>query len=67
MKNTRVTLVPFTADDREQFISDNQLAFKHGALEKFGMRDDSTNDEDEIISRETIENVLMLPITKHTA
>ena len=24
MKNTKVTLVPLTADDREQFIFDNQ-------------------------------------------
>ena len=31
MKNTRVTLVPLTAEDREQFILDNQWAFKYGA------------------------------------
>ena len=29
MKNTKVTLVPLTADDREQFILDNQWAFNH--------------------------------------
>ena len=32
MKNTNVTLVALTQDDREQFILDNQWAFKHGAL-----------------------------------
>ena len=39
MKNTRVTLVPLEADDREQFILDNQWAFKYGAMEEFGERD----------------------------
>ena len=32
MRNTKVTLVPLTADDREQFILDNQWAFKYGAM-----------------------------------
>ena len=36
MKNTRVTLVPLTEDDREQFILDNQRAFKYEATEEFG-------------------------------
>ena len=58
MKNTKVTLVPLEAYDREQFILDNQLAFKYGAMEEFGMRDDSTDDEGEIISRETIERCI---------
>ena len=40
MKNTRVDLVPLTAEDRERFILDNQWAFKHGALVEFGERDD---------------------------
>ena len=40
MKNTKVTLVPLTNDDREQFILDNQWAFKYGAIEEFGKRDD---------------------------
>ena len=39
MKNTTVTLVPLTEDDREQFILDNQRAFKYGAIGEFGMRD----------------------------
>ena len=55
MKNTKVTLVPLTADDREQFILDNQWAFKYGALMEFGERDDHIDDEGEIISRATIE------------
>ena len=55
MKNTTVTLLPLTADDREQFILDNQWAFKYGALQEFGERDNHTNDDGEIISRKTIE------------
>ena len=55
MKNTKVTLVPLTADDREQFILDNQWAFKYGAMMEFGERDDHTLDDGEIISRATIE------------
>ena len=53
---TIVTLVPLTADDREQFIKDNQEAFNYGALEEFGKRDDHFEEDDQIISRETIEN-----------
>ena len=55
MKNTKVTLVPLTADDREQFILDNQWAFKYGAMMEFGERDDHIDDDGEIISRTTIE------------
>lgn len=61
MKNTKVTLVPLTADDREQFILDNQWAFKYGAMEKFGMRDDHLEEDGEIISRETIERSIDAP------
>ena len=61
MKNTKVSLVPLTADDREQFILDNQLAFKHGAIEEFGMRDDHLDDDGEIISRKTIERCIDAP------
>lgn len=35
----KVTLIPLTPDDREQFIKDNQEAFNYGALEEFGLRD----------------------------
>ena len=55
MKNTKVTLVPLTVDDREQFILDNQWAFKYGALMEFGERDDHIDGDGEIISRTTIE------------
>lgn len=55
MKNTKVSLVPLTEDDREQFILDNQWAFKHGALIEFGERDNHLDFDGEIISRKTIE------------
>ena len=58
MKNTKVALVPLTADDREQFILDNQWSFKYGALEEFGERDDHIDDDGEIISRKTIERCI---------
>ena len=50
-----VTLVPLQPDDREQFILDNQRAFKYGATQEFGMRDDHFEEDGEIISRATIE------------
>ena len=50
-----VKLVPLTADDREQFILDNQEAFNYGALNEFGRRDDHFEEDEQIISRETIE------------
>ena len=53
-----IKLVPLTADDREQFILDNQQAFKYGAQEEFGMRDDRTEEGEEVISRKTIERCL---------
>ena len=76
----QVTLAPLEPDDKEQFILDNQWAFKHGATQEmtkqreqnqaclsfaesrrnsseaqFGMRDDHYEEDDEIISRDTIE------------
>ena len=42
-------------DDKEQFILDNQVAFKYGATIEFGMRDDHFEEDGEIISRDTIE------------
>ena len=50
-----ITLTPLTEDDREQFIKDNQYAFKYGATQEFGQRDDHFEEEGEIISRSTIE------------
>ena len=58
MKHTDVTLVPLTADDREQFILDNQWAFKHGALYEFGERDNHIDADGEIISQKTIERCM---------
>ena len=51
----KITLTPLTEDDREQFILDNQYAFKYGAMEEFGQRDDHFEEEGEIISHKTIE------------
>ena len=61
MKNTKVTLAPLTADDREQFILDNQWAFKYGAMMEFGERDDHIDGDGEIISRTTIEKSIDNP------
>lgn len=56
-----VKLVPLTANDREQFILDNQWAFKHGAMIEFGERDNHIDDHGEIISRKTIEHCIDEP------
>lgn len=50
-----ITLTRLTEDDREQFILDNQYAFKYGAMEEFGERDNHFEEDGEIISRKTIE------------
>lgn len=54
-KTKEVKLVPLTPADREQFIADNQEAFLYGATQEFGMRDNHFEEDDQIISRETIE------------
>ena len=64
MKNTKVSLVPLTADDREQFILDNQWAFKYGAMMEFGERDDHIDNNGEIISRATIEKSIDNPTSE---
>ena len=53
-----IRLVPVTPDDQEQFILDNQLAFKSGAQTAFGMRDDRMEEGEEVISRKTIERCM---------
>jgi len=53
-----IKLVPLSADDREQFIRDNQEAFRYGATVEFGMRDDRTEEGEEVISRKTIERCI---------
>ena len=50
-----VELRPLDPSDREKFIKDNQEAFRFGALEEFGLRNERYEEEGEIISRETIE------------
>lgn len=52
--NREIMLVALQDDDREQFVLDNQEAFKYGATQEFGMRDNHFEEEGEIISRETI-------------
>ena len=53
-----ITLTRLTEDDREQFILDNQYAFKYGAAEEFGERDKHFEEDCEIISQKTIENCI---------
>ena len=55
MKLSEVILVPLQPEDREQFILDNQWAFKYGAQQEFGMQDDRCEEGEEVISRGTIE------------
>ena len=50
-----ISLAPLQENDREQFIKDNQWAFRYGAQIEFGMRDDRTEEGSEVISRSTIE------------
>ena len=45
-------------DDREQFILDNQEAFNYGTLEEFGRRNNHFEEDGQIISRETIEQII---------
>ena len=56
MKLPEVILIPLQPEDREQFILDNQWAFKYGAQQEFGMRDDRCEKGEEVISRKTIED-----------
>ena len=49
---------PLQADDKEQFILDNQEAFRYGATEEFGLRDNHFEEDGEIISRATIEKAI---------
>jgi hypothetical protein len=53
MKLPEIILLPLQPDDREQFILDNQWAFKYGAQQEFGMRDERCEEGEEVISRKT--------------
>ena len=61
MKKAEVSLIPLETADREQFILDNQWAFKCGALKEFGERDSHLDGDSEIISRKTIEHYIDAP------
>ena len=56
MRQSDIILIPLQPDDREQFILDNQWAFKYGAQQEFGMRDERCEEGEEVISRKTIED-----------
>ena len=58
MQKKQIKLELLEKNDREQFIIDNQISFKYGALVEFGKRDDNLDDDGEIISRETIEKCI---------
>ena len=45
----QVKLLPMEEADRNQFILDNQEAFRYGALEEFGVRDEYFEEGEEII------------------
>ena len=49
-----IRLLPLLDSDREQFVRDNQEAFRYGAMEEFGLRDSHFEEPGEIISRATI-------------
>ena len=49
-----IRLLPLQDSDREQFVRDNQEAFRYGAMEEFGLRDSHFEESGEIISRATI-------------
>lgn len=53
-----VRLEPLREEDTEQFILDNQEAFRYGTLEEFGQRDSHFEEDGEIISRQTIETAI---------
>ena len=56
-----VKLIPLQPSDHNQFVLDNQEAFKYGATEEFGLRDDHYEEDGEIISRDTIEQAIDEP------
>jgi len=52
---SNIALEKLKDSDRDQFVRDNQEAFRYGATEEFGLRDDHFEEPGEIISRDTIE------------
>lgn len=55
MEKLDIVIKPLCVEDREQFIKELQQAFKYGATEEFGLRDNHFEEDGEIISRMTIE------------
>ena len=60
MKNLQIKLEPLHPNDREQFILDNQKAFKYGALEEFGVRDEHFEEDGETARKILEENGITL-------
>lgn len=54
MEKRQILLEITKKEDYEPFIQANQDAFRYGAMEEFGLRDDHTEEDGEIISRDTI-------------
>ncbi len=50
-----IELKPLEAEKLNRFVRDNQEAFNFGALEEFGLRDNHFEEDEQIISRATIE------------
>lgn len=50
-----IELKPLEAEELNRFVRDNQEAFNFGALEEFGLRDNHFEEDEQIISRATIE------------
>ena len=67
MKDMDVKLVPLEEADREQFILDNQEAFRYGALEEFGVRDTQFEEDGEIIAAGTANGKFRSPKGRRTA
>lgn len=55
-----ITLIPLAPEDQEQFILDNQEAFNYGALEEFGRRNEEFKEDEQIISKDTIQQSIYI-------
>ena len=66
MDAIKITLAPLEPDDREQFISDNQEAFRFGAMEEFGCRDAHMESPGEIISLARFDEQRAVRPPRHT-
>lgn len=54
-----VELILLQPADREQFIKDNQWAFRYGVLAEFGKRNDQFEEGDEISRAKRLRTVLI--------